>query len=121
VSSARASDELVNIEEAIPPTGKEPAINQRKLSLLEFINFVKNSVSDDLVGVYVPGVIAFRIIDQPAGNYTYVSNEQDVVTLFGMTKKDNSIGLLAHNYLAGKDFNKLLPEMNDKEIYGRGG
>jgi hypothetical protein len=120
VSSASASDDLINIDESIPPTGKEPAIIQRNPSLLEFINFVKNSVSGDLVGVYVPGVIAFRIVDQPAGNYTYVSDQEDVVTLFGMAKKDNSIGLLAHNYLAGKDFNKLLPDMRVILIYGNG-
>jgi hypothetical protein len=125
VSSARASNDLPSIDQSIPSTNIEPvnveaAVIQSKPSLLKFINVVKNSVSDDLVGVYVQNVLAFRIVDQPGGNYAYVSEQQDAVTLFGMAMKYDSIGLLAHNNLAGKEFNKLLINTRINLIYGNG-
>lgn len=125
VSSAKAVNDLPSIDQSIPstnyePANVEPAVVQRNPTLLEFMNLVKNNLSYDLVGVYVPGVLAFRIVDQPGGNYAYVSQEQDVVTLFGMAMKYDSIGLLAHNNLAGKEFNKLLIDMRIILIYGNG-
>jgi hypothetical protein len=118
---ARAAYDLhISDDVTIQSSNAEPAIIPRMPSLRDFINGVKNGLADDLVGVYVPGVLAFPIVNQPAGNYGFVSSEKDVVTLFGLAMKNNAIGLLAHNNLAGKDFNKLLPVMRVILIYGNG-
>lgn len=98
----------------------EPALRNRLPILRDFIRSVQNGVSGDLVGVYVPGVAAFPVVEQPAGNYGYVSREADAVTLFGLAMNYGTVGLLAHNDLAGEEFNKLLLSMRFILIYGNG-
>ena len=58
-------------------------------------------------GVYAPGVFALLIIAQPEGNDTYVSRKSGLVTQFRMAERNGVIGLLAHNYLSGKEFYNL--------------
>jgi hypothetical protein len=105
---------------SIQPVNVEHALVNRMPTLQYFIRVVQNGASDELVGVYVPGVLALRIIQQPVGNSGYVSPEQGAATLFGLAENYGVIGLLAHNYLAGSDFNKLLPKMRVNMIYGNG-
>lgn len=118
VSAAKEMD--LSDNGSIQPANVENALVQRMPTLQNFIRVVQNGVSDDLVGVYVPGVLALRIIQQPVGNYGYVSREQGAVTLFSLAQNYDVIGLLAHNYLAGSDFNKLLPNMRVILIHGNG-
>lgn len=105
---------------AIQPASVEHSRVNHMPTLQNFIRVVQNDVPDELTGVYVPGLLALRIIQQPAGNYGYVSPEQGAVTLFGLAENHGAIGLLAHNYLAGSDFNKLLPNMHVTLIHGNG-
>jgi hypothetical protein len=121
LNPARAANDLkISRDLPIHSSNVEPMIIPRVPGLRDFINGVMNGKPNDLVGVYVPGVMAFPIVNQPAGNYGYVSKELDEVTLFGLAKKNNTIGLLAHNDMAGKDFIKLLPFMRVMLIYGNG-
>lgn len=121
MNPSRAADNYkIGKELSIQPSNVNPMIVPRVPGLRDFISNVMNGMADDLVGVYVPGVLAFPIVNQPAGNYGYVSTERGVLTNFGLAEKYNTIGLLAHNDLAGKDFNKLLPFMRVILIYGNG-
>lgn len=93
--------------EAIPPEwfsagGTEPLPN-----LSEFIAQVKNHQRGIVRGVYVPGMFALPVVQQPKDNYSFVSPTKDKVTQFRSANYFDVIGLLAHNYLSGSLFNQL--------------
>ena len=95
-------------ESEIPPLG-------------EFIEEVMNGEADVLRGVYVSGVLADSVAPQPEQNPAYVSSKKDTLTQFGLASKYGSTGLLAHNYLAGKNFSLLEKGQLIHLIYGDGG
>lgn len=86
----------------------------------DFITQVMNGEADDLRGIYVPGVLADAIVPQPADQPAYVSSQTDTLTQFEMASRFGTIGLLAHNYLAGKDFFLLEEGRPLYLIYGDG-
>ncbi len=74
--------------------------------LKSFVANVKNG-HNDLTGVYVGGIFAFKILQQPSNNAGFVSTQPDALTQFRMANQYNTIGLLGHDYLAGSSFFKL--------------
>jgi hypothetical protein len=88
--------------------------------LTEFIGSVRNDRTDTLVGVYVPGVLALPVLQQPPGNAGYVSNQPETVTQFGLARDYGSIGLVAHNTHSGSQFYKLSPGQDVYLVYGDG-
>jgi hypothetical protein len=90
-----------------PETVNE-AINTKSLpSLRDFSTNVKNGWTGVPTGVFVPGVMALPVLQQPANNAGYVSSQPDTLTQFRMANKYNSTGILAHDYLAGVRFSQL--------------
>lgn len=89
-------------------------------SLKSFISQVKNGDRKALVGVYVPFKFAFPITQQPANDAVFVSTDPNLVTQFGMASRFNTVGLLAHNNLAGAAFYELQPGQNVYLVYGDG-
>ena len=73
-------------------------------SLEAFAEQVSDGQGDELRGVYVPGILAASIVQQPAGKNDFVSPWQNTVTQFGLASRVGSTGLLAHNDLAGETF-----------------
>ena len=71
-----------------------------------FLAEVITGESQVLTGVYVEGRLAYRVQQQPAGDYGYIAPQADIVTQFMLTLPQVT-GLLAHNNLAGKDFDRL--------------
>lgn len=86
----------------------------------EFVGEVTNGEPDDLRGVYAPGVMAYEVLPQPEDNPAFVTLEADAVTEFSMASKYETIGLLAHNYLAGEDFFMLEDGQLVHLVYGDG-
>lgn len=76
-------------------------------SLHEFASAVANEEGSRVVGVYVPEVLALRVLQQPGGNAGYVTSTTDAVSQFGMAASHGTIGLLAHNHLSGEQFFRL--------------
>lgn len=72
-----------------------------------FAESVINGQADQVVGVYVPGVFALPVLQQPGGQASYVSDQDNTVTQFSSVNGYGSIGLLAHNYLSGERFFEL--------------
>jgi hypothetical protein len=60
-----------------------------------------------LVGVYVAGVMALPSHAAAGFTASFVSNEKNVLTQFRMASQYGTIGILAHNYLAGDISSKL--------------
>ena len=85
-----------------------------------FIEQVTNGQADVLRGVYVPGMLASPIVPQPATASAFVSSAENTLTQFGLASRYGSVGLLAHNSLAGKNFSLLEPGQMFYLIYGDG-
>jgi hypothetical protein len=83
-----------------------------------FKSSVANGESAVIRGVYFRDNFAFPIIQQPDDKPGYVSNRYGLVTQFRSAAKYGVTGLLAHNYLAGKEFYKLDIGQEIDIIYG---
>jgi len=89
-------------------------------SLPSFIENIKDGNANNLRGIYVEGVIAFPVVQQPYGNPGFVSTTDSVVTQFSMANEVGNLGLLAHNTLAGAAFPQLKIGDTIVLIYGDG-
>lgn len=89
-------------------------------SFEKFVTAVTNGKANVVTGVYVPGVMALRVKQQPAGNAAYVSSAAGVATQFGMAADMGITGLLAHNFAAGKSFSALAAGNEVYVVYGDG-
>jgi len=92
-------------------------------ALPDFDRFVKSVVDGQagvVRGVYVPGVLALPVQQQPAGKPGYVSSKESVATQFQRAADFGVTGLLAHNYLAGRSFFNLANGQEVRVVYGDG-
>lgn len=87
-------------------------------NLYNFISSVKNGHPSALTGVYVPGVLAYSVVQQPGADAAFVSTKPGTITQFGMATQYKSIGLLAHDFLAGASFTQLKPGQEVVLVYG---
>lgn len=85
-----------------------------------FIEQVTNGQADILRGVYVSGVLASPVVLQPAATPAFVSSAENTLTQFELASRYGSVGLLAHNSLAGKNFSLLEQGQVLYLIYGDG-
>lgn len=71
-------------------------------------------------GIYIKDVLQLPVVQQPASNPGYVSSANNTVTQFYTASYYGSIGLLAHNTLAGSYF--FLVDFDDPiyVVYGDG-
>ncbi|WP_145962565.1 hypothetical protein [Bellilinea caldifistulae] len=76
-------------------------------TLTQFADTVKNG-ANQIAGLYVEKLLAKPVVQQPQGNYEYISNDPDTITQFMLTTPE-VVGLLAHNHLAGKFFFEIQP------------
>ncbi len=88
--------------------------------LKHFSSSLVNGLAGQVVGVYVPEILALPVAQQPAGSPGYVSSTPDVVTQFGMAARFGTTGLLAHNYLSGALFFELELGQNVVMVKGDG-
>ena len=86
----------------------------------EFSRLVQNGQRDVLRGVYVDSVLALPVVQQPAGETTYVSDHEGEATQFGTASQYGTVGLLAHNHMAGSAFSQLSIDQEVHLIYGDG-
>jgi hypothetical protein len=85
-----------------------------------FLESVRNGQKGILRGVYVPGVFAIPVVQQPVGYPGFVSQNEDEITEFNMAAEVGNVGLLAHNNLSGASFTNLSPGQEVRLIYGDG-
>ena len=101
-------------------TGVTEQITDTLPTLAAFIAAVKNGEGGQLRGLYVPGILALPVVQQADGDNTFVSTQPGEVTQFGLADMYGTIGLLAHNYLAGADFFELETGQTIVLVYGDG-
>jgi hypothetical protein len=90
------------------------------LQFSEFVAAVRNDEAGLLRGIYVPGVFAIPIVQQPADNANFVSSDDGTITQFNMPAQYGNVGLLAHNNLSGRFFFDLSVCHEVRLVYGDG-
>lgn len=77
----------------------------------------ENRESDVLLELSIDGFKSLPIVQQPRGNSNFVSSLQNYVTEFQTAANYGTVGLLAHNYLAGRHFFQILPGQEITLVY----
>jgi hypothetical protein len=93
-----------------------PSISLRPVfpGLGEFASGVVNGDPYQLVGVYIEEQFALPVVQQPERKPAYVSEQDGLVTQFGLPSEYGTVGLLAHNYLSGRLFENI--QMDDEVV-----
>jgi hypothetical protein len=79
-----------------------------------------NGDSNQLQGVYAPGLFADVVLQQPAGYPSFVSRDPQALTQYASASDLGSTGLLAHSFLAGRRFPLMRKGQIIHLIYGDG-
>jgi hypothetical protein len=108
----------------LPTTGYLPTLTLKGTSTLpsleNFVDSLKNGQKNTVVGIYVPGVLALPVGQQPQGNSGFVTRQPKQVTQFSMARQYGTVGILAHNDLAGADFDEIKINQYAIVIFGDG-
>jgi hypothetical protein len=104
----------------LPPAAPqdEPPAIPITASLDAFASVVQNDRPNQLVGVYVDGLFALPVREQPGGEASYVSAEDNTVTRYTSPSQYGVVALLAHNYLSGRAFFSLRQNQEIVLVYG---
>ncbi len=88
----------------------------------DFVNTIvpTGGRSDQLIGIFVDGILALGINQQPPGDNNWVTEEENKATIFRAAAQHGVIGLLAHNTRAGRDFSAIQPGQRLQLVYGDG-
>jgi len=111
---------LISVIHLPPPTTDSWNSRDHLPSLRNFVTRVENGQDRVLRGVYVPGFLALPVVQQPGGNSGFVSGKADTVTQFQLAARYDVIGLLAHNFLSGKEFFRLKDGLQVMVVKGDG-
>ncbi len=104
-------------------SGAVPSSPQAAPALPSFESFVaqvSNGQAGAVRGVYVPGVLAHVVEQQPSGNANHITFQNDAVSQYQVAAAYDVVGLLAHNYLAGADFFDLAVGQEVRVVFGDG-
>jgi hypothetical protein len=92
---------------AAPVKNQDGTKNKTNVPTLEEFSASIHSSNDLPAGLYVAGKLALPIVQQPSGKPAFVSTLPNAVTQFDMASQYGTLGLLAHNTLAGAKFSGL--------------
>ena len=98
----------------------DQAVDLAAAELMQFAAGLKKGSGSQVTGVFVDDVMAYQVVQQPSGSAGYVSTDSDVVTQFSTAAKFGTVGILAHNFLAGISFFDLTPDEDVYVVYGDG-
>ena len=109
----------------IPITGQNPPAIRTEgylSNIPPFQSFVDSVVNGalDVRGLYIPAVLALEVVQQPKSQPAFVSTDPDVATQFGLASSYGTIGLLAHNFAGGTDFDEIVTGDQIELVYGDG-
>jgi len=93
------------------------AMGRSTIPAEDFSAQIQIGQGDELYNVQAGG-FTFPIVQQPIDNPGFVSSNLNEVTQFRLASQDGNIGLLAHNYLAGKSFSQLAIGDKVQLVYG---
>jgi hypothetical protein len=109
----------LNIQ-ARPEAITRPSVENLSPAFKRFIEEVADGHAGSVRGVYVAGVLALPVVQQPAGDIAFVSNLLGTATQFQSAAQYGVTGLLAHNYLSGALFYGLSIGQEVRIVFGDG-
>jgi hypothetical protein len=120
-----ATQEPAPVEPAAPVVAAQaiaraPEVSEEQAQLDQFVGTISGQEPGIVSGVFVTGRFSLPVVQQPAGNSSFVSSDDGTATQFETAKGYGTIGLLAHNYLSGKLFFDLREGDEVIIIYGDG-
>jgi hypothetical protein len=109
--------------EAFPPLLNEESQEKEQktggfLSLEEFRRTVTNGHANQLTGIWVDGVLAFKV---SPGTHSYAPSTRNTASIYNWADNHGVTALLIHNYLGGTLLYQLNSGMYIAAIYGNGG
>jgi len=112
--------EQIPVTRAVLDDSPSLVVEASDASLTSFIGAVYNSNGNSVRGIYIKDVMQLPVVQQPSSNPGFVSSEYNTVTQFYTASYYGTIGLLAHNTLAGSYF--FLVDFDDPiyVVYGDG-
>lgn len=119
-TTGRDLTNLISIIHLPPPKIDSWSARDKLPSLNNFMDPLINGQSKSIRGVYVPGFMALPIVQQPSGNTGFVSQQPGTATQFQLAARYGVIGLLAHNYLSGQEFYRLVEGLKVLVVNGDG-
>lgn len=111
---------LISVIHLPPPTTDSWTSRGQFPSLNKFVAGVENGQTNTVRGVYIPGFFALPVVQQPSGDTGFVSAKPESVTQFQLAARYNVLGFLAHNYLSGKEFFRLIEGLQVVVVKGDG-
>jgi len=102
------------------PQAVNPTAAPSLPSLDAFVAQVTDGQSGGLVGIYVSNVMALHIVQQPNGDPAYIDRTGGTATQFARAGLFGVIGLLAHNFLSGREFFQINSGQDLVLVYGNG-
>ena len=119
-TTGRDVSSLISVIHIPPPTIDSWTSRQQLPSLNNFVDNLFNGQAKSVRGVYVPGFMALPIVQQPGGNTGFVSEQAGTATQFQLAERYGVLGLLAHNYLSGSEFYRLVEGLKVMVVNGDG-
>lgn len=98
----------------------DQAVDLAAVELMRFASSLQAGSNSQVTGVFVSDVMAYSVVQQPSGSAGYVSAQADVVTQFSTAAQFGTVGILAHNFLAGISFFDLSAGEDVYVVYGDG-
>ena len=92
---------IITLQGVIPLTAEAQAEVDR------FAAALINNNPQAVTGIYVPGLFALPVVEQPGGEEAFVSPNDQTLTQYATPSRYGTTGILAHNYLSGKTFFRL--------------
>ena len=81
------------------------------------LDSAKTERADVLRELYIDNLITLQIVQQPVGNSNFVTQLSNSVTEYKTASDFGTVGLLAHNYLAGQYFFHISPGQEIELVY----
>jgi hypothetical protein len=103
---------------AATPVAADPSTSQTDFE--RFVDSVRNGQAGVVRGVYVPGVLALRVVQQSAGNPNYVSLARGTATQYGPAGAYGVTGLLADDSSSGASYYALSGGQEVRLVFGDG-
>lgn len=101
-------------------SSRVPKRAARVPSLGSFLRVVAGGPPDAVRGLYAAGALALRVVPQPDADPNFISVDRGAATQFETPSLFGVVGLLAHNFLGGRDFFRLRRGQDLVLIYGNG-
>lgn len=104
---------------AFPQAGAIHTRPARRARIAAPVTIVE-AAQDFVQSVYMDNTLALDVVQQPDGDTNFVSPNDGEVTQFSTVTQYGNVGLLAHNYLSGKDFSRLAIGQEVHLVYSSG-